>query len=85
MKTEENKLNEIVSELTAMIERRVGTPRDDIKADSRFVEDLKFDSIDILELVMDAENKYNVELPDEQMDNAKTVLDVARSIQAQLV
>lgn len=85
MKTEENKLNEIVSELTAMIERRVGTPRDDIKADSRFVEDLKFDSIDILELVMDAENEYNVELPDEQMDNAKTVLDVARSIQAQLV
>lgn len=85
MKTEENKLNEIVSELTAMIERRVGTPRDDIKADSRFVEDLKFDSIDILELVMVAENEYNVELPDEQMDNAKTVLDVARSIQAQLV
>lgn len=46
-----------------------------IKLDSRLIEDLHADSLDIVELVMDMEQEFDVEIPDDSLVSMKTVGD----------
>ena len=48
-----------------------------ITATSSFKEDLEVDSLDLMELVMALEDEFNVEIPSEELQNIKTVQDVA--------
>ena len=50
--------------------------------DSRFIEDLKADSLDLVELVMDLEDRYGIEIPDEQLAEVKTVGEIVDFIDA---
>ena len=52
-----------------------------VKPDSRLVEDLKADSLDIVELVMELEKQFNLEIPDEAMPQLSTVQDVVNYIE----
>ena len=47
-----------------------------ITAESRLVEDLKADSLDIVELIMDLEQEFDVEIPDEELPNVHTIGDI---------
>lgn len=47
-----------------------------IHEDSRLVEDLNADSLDLVELVMDMEEEFEVQIPDEQLPKIKTVGDI---------
>ncbi|MFT3915364.1 MAG: acyl carrier protein [Anaeromyxobacteraceae bacterium] len=68
---------------TANIEQKVkniiadqlGVGEDEIKPTSSFIEDLGADSLDIVELVMAMEEEFEVEIPDEEAENIKTVQD----------
>ena len=46
---------------------------DSIPADARFVEDLGADSLDIVEIIMAVEEKYDIIIPDEKLDELTTV------------
>jgi acyl carrier protein len=65
----DNKLKEIIVEQLSVDEER-------IKAESSFIDDLGADSLDIVELVMTMEEKYDLEIPDEDAEGLKTVGDV---------
>ena len=65
----EEKVIEIVSE-------QLDTPQADIAQASSFVDDLKADSLDIVELVMALEDEFDIKIPDEDYDKIKTVGDV---------
>jgi acyl carrier protein len=43
---------------------------------SRLVEDLKIDSLDMVELVMAIEEKYKIEITDEEAEKIKTIQDI---------
>ena len=47
----------------------------EITPDSRLIEDLHADSLDIVELVMDMEQEFDVEIPDDALSKMKTVGD----------
>lgn len=47
----------------------------EIKLESRLIEDLHADSLDIVELVMDMEQEFDVEIPDDSLVKMKTVGD----------
>lgn len=47
-----------------------------ITPESRLIEDLHADSLDIVELVMDMEQEFDVEIPDEMLPKIKTVGDI---------
>jgi len=64
----EEKVFEIVSE-------HLGTPREEIARESAFIEDLKADSLDIVELVMEFEEEFDVTIPDEDYEKIRTVGD----------
>jgi acyl carrier protein len=73
--------------MSATIEQKVkniadqlGVGEDEIKATSSFIEDLGADSLDIVELVMAMEEEFEVEIPDEEAENIKTVQDAVNYV-----
>jgi len=72
-----------VQEVKKTLQRRVdqlGVAEDEIKTTSSFIEDLGADSLDIVELVMAMEEEFEVEIPDEEAENIKTVADAVNYI-----
>ena len=51
---------------------------DKVTMDSDIVEDFEADSLDVVDLVMSLEDEFNIEIPDEEIENIKTVGDVVR-------
>ena len=74
--------------MTATIEQKVkniiadqlGVGEEEIKPTSSFIEDLGADSLDIVELVMAMEEEFEVEIPDEEAENIKTVQDAVNYV-----
>ena len=67
MSTEE-KVISIVSE-------QLGVPKEEITRESSFIDDLKADSLDVVELVMELEDEFGVSIPDEDYEKIRTVGD----------
>jgi acyl carrier protein len=63
-----------------IIADQLGVGEDEIKISSSFIEDLGADSLDIVELVMAMEEEFEVEIPDEEAENIKTVQDAVNYI-----
>jgi acyl carrier protein len=54
---------------------------DEVKEESKFVEDLGADSLDVVELVMALEEKFDIEIPDEDAEKIATVTDAMKFIE----
>jgi acyl carrier protein len=63
-----------------IIADQLGVGEEEIKPTSSFIEDLGADSLDIVELVMAMEEEFEVEIPDEEAENIKTVQDAINYI-----
>lgn len=59
-----------------MIAKQMDIPAESITEDSRLGEDLKADSLDLVELVMDLEQEYGVQVPEDALPSIKTVGDI---------
>lgn len=66
----------IQEEIIGILSMRLKIPKENITPDSRFAEDLNADSLDIVELTMELEENFGIEIPDEDVDRLKTVNDV---------
>ncbi|ABK60405.1 MULTISPECIES: acyl carrier protein [Clostridium] len=53
---------------------------DEIKLGSNFQDDLGVDSLDIFEIVMEIEDEFDLEIPNEDIENVKTVEDLVKYI-----
>ena len=53
---------------------------DDVTMDTSIVDDLNADSLDVVDLVMTLEEEFDVEVPDDEVENMKTVGDIVRFI-----
>ncbi|MHB1252555.1 MAG: acyl carrier protein [Candidatus Humimicrobiaceae bacterium] len=53
----------------------LGANKDDIKQESKFVEDLGADSLDLVELIMSLEDKFQIEISDTDAEKIITVKD----------
>jgi len=56
-----------------IIEKELGVEREKLTDDASFIEDLGADSLDIVELVMEFEKEFNIDIPDEDAEKLKTV------------
>ena len=70
----------IEAKVQSIIADQLGVGEDEIKPESSFIEDLGADSLDIVELVMAMEEEFEVEIPDEEAENIKTVGDAINYI-----
>ena len=61
--------------VTDIVVEHLNVSRDEVVPEASFVDDLGADSLDIVELVMAMEEEFEVEIPDEEAENIKTVGD----------
>jgi len=66
--------------IRAMLSKQMGIAEDTITEETRLVEDLKADSLDIVELIMDVEQEYGIQVPEEELQNVHTVGDILKYI-----
>ena len=71
---------EILEGLAAIVNEVAGVPVEDVQSDKSFVDDLDIDSLSMVEVVMAAEDKWGVKIPDSEVKNLKTVGDAVAYI-----
>ena len=67
--------------IAAMIADQLGIDASTIQPESRLIEDLKADSLDVVAMVMEMETEFGIEIPDEDLTKLKTVSDALRYIE----
>jgi acyl carrier protein len=65
----------ILDEVKEVVAEQLSVSAEEIKEESKFVEDLGADSLDVVELVMALEEKFDIEIPDSEAENIATVKD----------
>jgi acyl carrier protein len=69
--------DEIVAGLAEILEEVAGVNPDDVNAEKSFTDDLDVDSLSMVEVVVAAEEKFGVKIPDDEVQNLRTVGDAA--------
>ena len=72
----------VEEKVIAIVSEQLGVAKEEIKTESKFVDDLKADSLDVVELVMEFEDEFEVTIPDDDYDKIKTVGDAVSYITA---
>ncbi len=72
---------DIFEQVKDVVVEQLNANPDEVKPESRFVEDLGADSLDVVELVMALEEKFGIEIPDEDAEKIQTVEDAVKYIQ----
>jgi acyl carrier protein len=71
---------EITTGLAEILEEVAGVNPDDVAEEKSFTEDLDVDSLSMVEVVVAAEEKFGVKIPDDEVQNLKTVGDAVNFI-----
>lgn len=65
-----------------IIVEQLGVEADQVKPEAQFVNDLGADSLDTVELIMELEQEFDVEIPDDKAEKIKTVGEAISYIEA---
>src|SRR6202042_894341 len=71
---------EILAGLGEIVEEIAGVPADEVTPNKSFVDDLDIDSLSMVEIAVAAQDKFGVEIPDDQLKDLKTVQDVVNFV-----
>ncbi len=72
--------DEVLAGLAELINEETGIDTDSVKLDKSFSNDLDIDSISMMTIVVNAEEKFGVKIPDEEVKNLMTVGDAVNFI-----
>ena len=72
----------IFKTVSEMISTQLNVPIENVTPDARLIEDLKADSANVMVMIMDLEDKFNIMVEDEVIINLKTVGDVVNYIES---
>jgi acyl carrier protein len=72
---------EILDGLAEIVNEVAGIPAADVQLDKSFTDDLDVDSLSMVEVVVAAEEKFGVRIPDDDVKNLKTVGDAVSYIE----
>ncbi len=64
---------EILTKIQEITADRLGVDESDVTPDASFREDLEADSLDLVELIMELEEQFGMEIPDEEAEKITTV------------
>ncbi len=73
---------EILEGLGEIVNEIVGLDVEDVQADKAFVDDLDIDSLSMVEVIVAAEERFGVKIPDDEVKKLKTVGDAVSFIHA---
>jgi len=72
----------ILDDVREVIVDKLGVDADKVVPEARFIEDLGADSLDTVELIMGLEDKFGLEISDEDAEKIRTVQDAINYIQS---
>lgn len=72
---------EILSGLAEIVNEITGVPAADVQLEKSFTDDLDIDSLSMIEVVVAAEEKFGVKIPEEEVKNLATVGDAVTYIE----
>ena len=72
---------EIIAGIAEIIEEVTGIEPSEVTLEKSFVDDLDIDSLSMVEIAVQTEDKYGVKIPDEDLAGLRTVGDVVSYIQ----
>lgn len=72
---------EIRVQLAEIVNDLAGVAVEDVQLEKSFVDDLGVDSLSMVEIIYECEDKFGVEIPDEDAKNLKTVGDAVAYIE----
>ena len=72
---------EILAGLAELINEETGIAADTVTPEKSFTDDLDIDSISMMTIVVNAEEKFDVKIPDDEVQNLKTVGDAVSFIE----
>jgi acyl carrier protein len=73
---------EILNGLAEIINEETGLASDAVQLDKSFTDDLDIDSLSMMTIVVNAEERFGVRIPDDDVKNLKTVGDAISYIQS---
>ena len=74
----------IYEAVVAIISDKLGVSESEVTENANFVADLGADSLDVVELVMEIEKKFDINIPDQDAEGFKTVGDAVEYLSAKL-
>jgi len=73
--------NKMLEKVKEVVVEQLDCDPAEVKEDSKFIEDLGADSLDVVELVMALEEEFDIEIPDEDAEGILTVADALKYIE----
>ncbi|GAA1972098.1 acyl carrier protein [Kitasatospora viridis] len=71
---------EVLEGLAEIVNEIAGIPQEDVALEKSFTDDLDVDSLSMVEVVVAAEERFDVKIPDDEVKNLKTVGDAVNYI-----
>jgi len=75
---------EVEKRIRVIMSEQLGFKKTDMKDESRFLEDLGADSLDVVEIVMALEEEFGMEIPDEEAEKLETVGQTIKYIEGRI-
>lgn len=71
----------VLEKVKAILSEQFDAEEDSITPDTNIADDLGADSLDVVDLLMSIEDEFEIEIPDEEIDNIKTVGELVKYIE----
>jgi len=79
-----NNLATVIERVTKVVVDRLGVDESEVKLEASFRDDLGADSLDVVELVMELEEEFDMQIDDEDAEKIATVGDAVTFIQSKV-
>ena len=77
-------MSKIASKVKAIIVDKLSVPESEVTEEASFTNDLGADSLDTVELIMEFEKEFNINIPEDQSEKIATVGDAIKFIESKV-
>ncbi|MEO0753291.1 MAG: acyl carrier protein [Pseudomonadota bacterium] len=77
-------MSDVIERVKKIVVENLDVEADKVAESASFIDDLGADSLDLVELVMAFEEEFNIEIPDDDQENIRTVGDAVKHINEHL-
>jgi len=74
--------NDLSDRIQSIVAEQLGVDRADVTKDASILDDLGADSLDVVELVMTLEEAFEIEVPDDAVEEMRTIGDIQRFVES---
>ena len=74
----------VLEKVKAILSEQFDVEEDSITPDTNLSEDLEADSLDVVDLLMSIEDEFEIEVPDEEIENIKSLDQLVKYIEANM-